>query len=127
MEKSMQTLMAISFLVIGLSHIFQSRAWARFFIVIRQAGEAGCFVNAFLNLITGVLIVSFHNVWTGPAAVLTVMGWIMCAKAFLYFVFPQLGLVSLGFVTEEKAHRFIAPGVFLLLLSGISAYLGRVA
>ncbi len=49
MESAIQKLAVISFLVIGLSHILQPRAWAQFFIDIRSKGETGSFINAFIH------------------------------------------------------------------------------
>jgi hypothetical protein len=42
MERSIELLAAIMFLVIGLSHILQPRLWAEFFIALRaQAASPG--------------------------------------------------------------------------------------
>jgi hypothetical protein len=74
METSVEKLVALSFLVTGLSHILQPRAWAEFFILLREKGTTGSFLNGLLHFPLGALIVSFHNVWHGWPLVVTLMG-----------------------------------------------------
>ena len=50
MERSVEVLAIILFGVVGLSHILQPKAWAEFFILLRGKGEAGAFLDGFLNL-----------------------------------------------------------------------------
>jgi hypothetical protein len=122
MEIAVERLAAICFFVIGLSHIFQTRAWAEFFILLRSKGAAGNFVNALLTLPMGALIVSFHNVWTGIPAVLTLLGWLFVLKSAVAFVYPPLALRSLAAVSVETAWKFAAAGAFLMAYSGLLAY-----
>jgi hypothetical protein len=103
MELAIQKLAAINLLIIGLSHIFQHRAWAEFFIRWREKGEVGVFYTALLHMPIGSLIVSFHNVW----------GWVL--KGLLYFVYPKHGLRMLNRVTPERSWEFIIPGVIMVV------------
>ena len=122
MELAIQKLTIICFLVIGLSHIFQHRAWAEFFIQLREKGVTGSFLNAFLNLPIGALIVAFHNVWRGIPIVLTIIGWALCVKGSIYFVFPKHGLRTLARVKVEKSHEFIAAGAMMVVYAFMLAY-----
>ena len=122
MEIAVQKLAAICFFIVGLSHILRARAWADFFILLRAKGAAGNFVNALLTLPMGALIVSFHNVWTGIPAVLTVLGWLYVVKSLVAFVYPPLALRSLDAVSLEKSWKFAIPGVFMVALSGLLVY-----
>ena len=119
MESSIEMLAAIAFLVIGVSHIVQPRGWAEFFALLRRQGVAGVFAAALMGLPMGVLIVSFHNTWTGLPAVLTVIGWGICAKCSVYLVFPRVGMFGLAMKASYKPNKFVAAGVMLLVLSGI--------
>src|SRR5262245_28174583 len=65
MEQSTELLATILFLGIGLSHLLQPLAWVEFFTWLRQRGRAGVFVEGFMCLGFGALIVAFHNVWSG--------------------------------------------------------------
>ena len=86
MESAIQKLAIICFFVIGISHITQPRAWAQFFIEIREKGEIGSFIAAFIHFPLGALIVSFHNVWQGSPLLLTLIGYSLLLKSIVYFV-----------------------------------------
>lgn len=119
METAIQKLAVISFFVIGLSHIFQPRVWAQFFIDLRDKGETGSFIVAFIHFPLGALIVAFHNVWQGIPLILTLLGYGWILKGFIYFVFPKLGLKTMSRVAPEKSWEFIAGGFVLLGLGGL--------
>jgi hypothetical protein len=121
-ERSIEMLVALQMFILGLSHIVQHRAWADFFILLREKGAAGNFFNAFLHTGVGTLVVSFHNVWSGIPVVLTVLGWAWVLKGFLYFVVPSIGLRSLRLVSIENSRRFAVAGVFMIFVSGLLAY-----
>ena len=123
MKTSVQMLVAVSYFVIGVSHIAQPRAWAEFFIALREKGKTGAFVNGFIHFPLGALIVSFHNVWTWPEIVLTVVGWSLVLKAFLIFVHPRYAMRTLARVSTERAWEFAVAGVFALFLAAFCAYL----
>jgi uncharacterized protein YjeT (DUF2065 family) len=119
MELAIQKLAIVNFLVIGLSHIIQPRAWAQFFIDIREKGATGSFIIAFIHFPLGALIVAFHNVWHGLPMILTFIGYALVLKGLFYFIFPQRGLKSLSRVSLEKSWEFVAGGVFSIGLSGL--------
>ncbi len=115
MQQAIQIFAAINFLVIGLSHVVQHRAWAEFFILLHRQGRPGAFANGFLSLLMGTLIVAFHNVWSGIPVVLTVLGWSFVLKAAVVFVVPNWGLRSIGRVRRENSRMFMIPGVLLII------------
>jgi uncharacterized protein YjeT (DUF2065 family) len=119
METSIQKLVAISYLVIGLSHIIQPRVWAEFFIKWREKGEVGSFLSGLLHFPMGVLIVSFHNVWHGIPLVVTIMGWGLVIKGLIYLTYPKHGMRVLARVSMERAWEFAAAGAFSVALSGL--------
>ena len=112
MEEAIEKLAVISFFLIGVSHIVQPKVWVSFFIGIRERGEAGAFINAFIHFPLGALIVAFHNVWHGIPMVLTIIGYGCLLKGFINFVFPKLGLKTLEQVSPEKSWGFVTAGVF---------------
>ncbi|HKR02125.1 MAG TPA: hypothetical protein VJT09_15710 [Pyrinomonadaceae bacterium] len=119
METSIQKLVAICLLVTSLSHIIQPRVWAQFFIMFREKGEVGSFLNGLLHFPLGVVIVSFHNVWRGIPLVVTIIGWGLLVKSFLYLTYPKHGLRVLARVSIERAWGFAVAGVFGVALSGL--------
>jgi hypothetical protein len=119
MELAVQKLAIVNFLVIGLSHIIRPRAWAQFFIDIREKGATGSFIIAFIHFPLGALIVAFHNVWHGLPMILTFIGYALLLKSLVYFIFPERGLKSLSRVSLEKSWEFVAGGIFSIGLSGL--------
>ena len=122
MEEAIQKLAVISFLLIGLSHIFQPKVWANFFIGIREKKEVGAFINAFVHFPLGALIVAFHNVWRGIPMILTLIGYALLLKGFINFVFPSFALKSLDRVSLEKSWGFVVAGVFSMSLAFLFLY-----
>ena len=122
MERSVEVLAVILFGVIGLSHILQPRAWAEFFILLRGKGEPGAFVDGFLNLPFGGLIVAFHNTWSGIPVVLTLVGWGLLIKGLIRFCAPKLGLRIMARVSVERSWEFQVAGAGLVVLAGLLGY-----
>jgi len=118
MEQAVQLFAAISFLVIGLSHLSQPKSWVAFYQALAARGTPGAFIEGFLLLNFGAIIVAFHNVWHGPALVLTLIGWAQVLKGLGRFVAPQVGLRVMQRATPERAWLFQVGGVLALLLSG---------
>jgi|SRR5688572_19502005 len=118
MEQATQVFAAISFLVIGLSHLSQPKSWVGFYQALAARGNTGVFLEGFLLLNFGAIIVAFHNVWHGPELLLTLIGWAQVLKGAGRFVVPQVGLRVMQRNTLERAWYFQIGGVFALLLSG---------
>ena len=118
MEQEIQVFAAISFLVIGLSHLSQPQAWVAFYQALAARGTLGVFMEGFLLLNFGAIIVAFHNVWHGPQLLLTLIGWAQVLKGLVRFVAPRVGLRIMQRATPERAWHFQAGGVFALVISG---------
>ena len=118
MEQATQVLAAISFFVIGLSHLSQPKSWVAFYQALAARGIPGVFLEGFLVLTFGAFIVAFHNVWHGPAILLTLIGWAQVLKGLGRFVGPRVGLRVIQRVAPERAWHFQVGGVVALLLSG---------
>jgi hypothetical protein len=86
MEQGTQVFAAVSLLVIGLSHLLQPAVWVAYYQALVVKGPPGAFIEGFLSLTFGGIIIAFHNVWQGPAVVLTVMGWGQVAKGLARFL-----------------------------------------
>ena len=123
MEAATEVFAAVFLTVIGLSHTLQPRAWVDFFVWLRSKGHAGVFVNGFLALGFGSIIVAFHNVWTGLPVVLTVLGWAQILKGIVSFVAPQAALWGLARVSVDRAWHFRVGGIFALGLSALLWYI----
>jgi len=66
----------------------------------------------------GALIVTFHNVWTSPAAILvTLAGWIACAEGLALLAAPRLWLrLARPMIAAPRAWggAMIVVGAYLL-------------
>lgn len=107
----------MSFLVIGLSHLLQRDAWIEFFAKLHSLGRLGPFAEGFLYLNFGALIVSFHNVWSGPEVVLTLIGWVQVMKALVRFVAPERVLGLYRRMGPERAWQIQAAGGLFAVLA----------
>lgn len=123
METAIERLAAVSFFVIGLSHIIQPRAWAQFFMEIREKGDTGSFINAFIHFPLGALIVAFHPVWQGLPMILTLIGYGLAIKSLIYFAFPGYGRRMLARVSLERSWEFVIAGVLHLGLCGLLLFI----
>jgi hypothetical protein len=122
METSVEKLVAINFLVIGLSHRLQPRVWMQFFIMLREKGEVGSFLNGFVHFPLGAFIVAFHNVWHGIPMIVTIAGWGLLFKSTLYFTWPKHGVRMLGTIKMERSWHFAVAGVGSIALGGLILY-----
>jgi uncharacterized protein YjeT (DUF2065 family) len=119
MEDSVEKLVALGFLVTGLSHIFQPRVWVEFFIALREKGEVGSFLNGLVHFPMGAIIVSFHNVWHGWPLLVTLIGWGLVIKSLIYLTYPKHGAKMLSRISIERSWEFVVAGVFSVALSGL--------
>ena len=122
MVRTIEIFAAINFLIIGLSHLLQHRAWAEFFVRLHQLGRPGAFANGFLTLLTGSLIVAFHPVWSWPGVLLTIMGYLMLLKSLVVFLRPDWGMRSMAQVTPETSRKIAVAGVLFIAFAGFLGY-----
>ncbi len=116
---AVQVFAVIHLAVIGLSHVAAPRAWVRYFLWLRERGEAGVFVVGMMSLGFGSIPAAFHPVWTGLPLVLTLLGWAQVTKGLVYLTAPGFGLRRLERVSPERAHDFVFAGIALLVLAGV--------
>ncbi len=115
-----ERLTALAVIITGLSHITAPHAWARFFIDLRERGETAGFINAFIHIPLGLLIVAFHSVWTWPQATVTMVGWLLTLKGSAHFLGPRLTQRTMAHINEGNAAQFryvgivsVASGLFI--------------
>ena len=122
MERSAEILAIILLAVLGLSHIVQPKAWVSYFIRLRGLGDTGAFVDGFVNLAFAGIIIALHNVWSGTAIVLTLLGWCLLIKSLIRFCAPKFALRVMARVSVERCWEFQAAGVGLVGLAGLLVY-----
>ena len=117
-QEAVRVFAAIFFLVIGLSHLGRPRAWVAFYQALAGWGTAGVYLEGFFILNFGAILVAFHNVWHGPAMVLTLIGWAQVLKGLGRFLAPQIVLRVMQRASPERTWHFRIGGVVALALSG---------
>ena len=122
MEQGIRAFVAVNFLVLRLSHVLQHHAWAEFFAYLHSLGRPGAFANGFLSLVTGTLIVAFHNVWSGYPMAVTLLGWSMVLKAIVTFVLPEVGLRSMVRIGPDNSRLLRVPGAIMIVVSAALGY-----
>ena len=118
METAIQKIAALSFIVVGLSHVLRPRVWAQFFNDLAARGETASLYIVLMHLPMGALVVAFHNVWRWPGVVLTIIGWGYVLKSLVYALFPAFGVRMLARTSQERAWEFALPGLFLTAYGG---------
>ena len=121
-ERAAEVFAVVNLAVIGLSHIAQPKGWVEFFIFLRERGHAGVFFNGMLSLTFGSILVAFHNVWTGVAMIVTLLGWAQVLKGLISLVAPSVGLKKMMRVSMDRAWEFQAAGAVLVVLAALIAW-----
>lgn len=120
-QSIVQFIMLIACVPMGVSHIVCPHLWIDFFTRLHAQGTAGLVGKVLaVELWPAVLIVSLHQVWSGPAIVLTLYGWAQFTKVWIALLFPKIGMRSLAMAQTNGAQRFVAGGVMLIAV-GLSA------
>jgi uncharacterized protein YjeT (DUF2065 family) len=122
MHKQIELLVAICFFITGFSHLLQPKAWIDFFKLLLRQGYAGVFINGFITIPLGALIVAFHNVWQGGSMIVTLIGYSYVLKSAIAFCFPAIGYKSMSRVNRNNLTEFRYAGVLLLVLGGVILY-----
>ena len=123
-QAGVERLAALVLLLICLSHITAPAAWTALFGRIAK-GEAPGLATAAIHLPLGLLIVSFHNVWSGAGLVFTLVGWALMVKGTLHLLFPQVAAKSLAIAGsgEQAERRYRLAGVIMTPLAAVLMWL----
>jgi len=123
-EAGVERLAALVLLLTCLSHITAPAAWAALFERIAKS-EAPGLANAAIHLPLGLMLVAFHNIWSGPAIAFTIIGWALLVKGALQLLFPQVAARSLGFAGtgEEAERRYRLAGVIMTPLASVLTWM----
>lgn len=116
-QRFVEVFVFLNFLVVGISHITQARAWDEFFALLRAKGSAGAIFNGLLALTFGSIVVAGHNVWSGLPIVVTLVGWAQLLKGFLHLTVPGIGKRSMRMAETNPVSKFRIGGSLLLLVN----------
>lgn len=121
MERAVEWFIAITSLIIGLSHVLRPGDWAEAFRRLHAIGRSGAFINGGLSLGPGVLILVAHPTWTWPGIILTAFGCVLMLKGFVCFIFPDKALISMA-RGGTSPRSFVYAGMVALAMSAFAWY-----
>ena len=115
-EAGIERLAALVLLLTCLSHIAAPAAWHDFFSRVKRQGDLAGFIVAAIHLPLGLLIAAFHNVWSWPGVVVTVIGWALVAKGTIYLLAPGFAQRTLTIPGEgaTAVRRYRIAGLAML-------------
>jgi len=120
-QHAIEVFALINFTLLGLSLLFQPRAWAQLISWLQREGEAGAIVSGICSLGYGSLIVAFHRVWHGLLIVLTIAGWLQVIKGLIFLLAPGFGLQLLALGAPERSGLLRLGGLLMLILAALIA------
>ena len=120
---AVEAVLVIPLLLFGFSHLLQPVLWRDFFVYLLAMGPKGLiFRSVLFELVPTMLIVVFHQVWQGPALVLTVFGHAQFLKLVIALLYPRLAMRGMA-LAEGNPRRFQIGGLMLIALGILCLYL----
>jgi hypothetical protein len=109
---------AISFLIVGVSHALHPKEWAALLWPAKEA-KGGAFLLGALALAPGLAIVLGHNLWVwSPSLLVTIVGWGMATKGIVYLFWP--GALRRVIVGQEELERRVRLAGALMIPLGLA-------
>lgn len=126
-QSAVQLIMGIGCLLIGLSHILQPRMWQEYFAALHEQGTVGVLIRTMTwELWPALIVVTLHQVWSGPGVLLTIFGWLLLAKSAVSLLVPQIGLRSMAMSRRGPAGFVVGGGILICIaLSSAAAQIWR--
>ncbi len=113
-------IVAVLITVVGLSQLCATERWQTYYRWLAHQGPLGVRLNGLVSLAIGGPIVLVHNVWSGPAVLLTLFGWMLVLESALCLLFPGAGLAGLIEIEEATRARILQfTGLILVVVGGV--------
>lgn len=111
MAYPIELMVAIGFLVMGLSMLFRTSDWQAWILHLQAQGHNTSLVLGSINLLLGSFIVAFHWVWEGVAMIVTIFGILFLCRSVVLLFCPAF---------LPKMLKKLAPRMDgLIMLSGL--------
>lgn len=122
-DTSIFQILGLTYIAIGLGMLINPRFYKDMLNKMINSEDV-LFVTGLLVLIIGYFLVSYHNIWTGGAAIiLTIFGWMALLKGLMMVVIPEQSIKLYNFIKISKG-QVGTYGVIILILGVICTYLG---
>lgn len=110
--------LALSLVIVGLSHAAHPRLWSEFFDAIKRTGFASLMIGLY-TLPTGLVILLGHNDWAWDwPVIVTIFGWAMTVKATVYLLLPRITdrMIEHAYPWKKPFNGFRLVGVGMSVL-----------
>jgi uncharacterized protein YjeT (DUF2065 family) len=105
---------------LGMSQLYATQHWQSYYRKLGAMGENGVRLNGLVSLFIGGPIVIFHNVWSGPPLLLTLLGWFLLLESAMCLILPRAGVAGLMDVDDKTRGGIIkGTGVALVVVGGV--------
>jgi uncharacterized protein YjeT (DUF2065 family) len=123
MEQSIELMLSIYLLVIGMSCLFNAKYWVKWVKHIKEQDTIAALNYGILILLFGSFIISFHWIWDGWGIITTFIGIFVLLKGAAYLFTPtllakQLGIFMRGLKSTLRFAGFISILLGLVVLYG---------
>lgn len=106
--------------VFGVSHVVQPKMWRDYFTRLHSKGHPALVTRTFaLELWPAALLVSFHQVWSGPEVVVTIYGNLLMMKIAISMLEPSIGMRSLAMADDKGDMGFRLAGIVLCAMAAL--------
>lgn len=112
----------ITLIVVGLSHLFQSRAWVAYFNALYQLGKPGALINGATSLAPGAVFICLRSTSGLAATMLQVFGWLLVAKGTIYLLMPDLAIYSMSQLQRSDGRELRIGGILMLVFAALLGY-----
>lgn len=118
-------LIGVTYLFAGLGFLLNADYYLK---SIKELLKSAAFMmfGGMMATLMGVLMITYHNVWSGPwwVVLITLIGWIALVKGFVFMAFPK----SLSALLPMYKKEYIPFWAILMLAVGaIYSYYGFFA
>lgn len=111
------------FLVIGGLAVFTNREQVMFAALAIVKERFAQLFAGLCSLLIALLLINSHNDWSSiPAALISVIGWLILAKGLLYLFLPQAKLTKLVNGLTERSWYLIDGTLAILVGLYLTAY-----
>lgn len=121
MEQATEWFIAITMLIVGLSHLLRPSDWAEVFRLLSEFGRPGAFINGGLALAPGATFVACHRSCEWPGVLLTGFGWLLVVKGAICLIAPDRALQSMKF-SSENPKSFVGGGMVALAIGAWACF-----
>ncbi len=121
-EQSVELMIAISLLLVGLSYMFQPEHWIDWLHEIRRGGSRSSLSFGLINAAFGGFVVGFHFVWQGLPLLTTIIGVIAILKAATYLLYPSYLERKITMLMPKIQLWLKLSGLLIILLSAVIFY-----